>query len=510
MICYPDVSHYDWDRNGGNLNWQALSRYGIVMIRASYGDPEIYAPATRYFREMADGAKAAGLFVGGYHNLIHGDRDSISRQVEYFRSELDSVDADWAMVDVEPYSALRKNNLYPRIEDALAFAELWSEVDDRPLGIYLAKWVWDKWLGTPDLAPLMTIAGGPLINANYSGAGGWEPYGNVTPTVLQYTSTEIIPDKIGVTDMNMFDGTVEQFVSLFDLRGGNMAWELVPNLLELREQLNRIAPNRDKASDGTIGDYTHSQSKSSHNPDDTGRDNAEWDSDPDGREEVRAIDLDIDFRVPGLTGQLFVDHLVKYAKNGTFWWLRYVIYNRRIWSKNSGWEPREYNGSNPHDKHVHVNSDFTQSADNVSGVNYRLGELVMLDNADKTAIRSIVAEEVSRNAGNAVWNYYLRNPYNDTDMTAGTILRYVPSRQGHLDTQAMLNQVLQTLAEIGVKVDLEPAEIEAVRAALDVPTPEENAAAVVAALGGVDVEILADALKTVLGEQKTAELKNVL
>lgn len=291
-----------------------------------------------------------------------------------------------------------------------------------------------------------------------------------------------------------------------------MAWVVVPNLLALRDQLNAIAPNRDKASDGTIGDYEHSQSNSSHNPDDTGEYNSEWDNDPDGKEEVRAIDLDVDFRVEGLTAQEVVNHLVKYAKNGTFWWLRYIIYNRKMYHKNNGWAATNYSGSNPHDKHFHVNSDFTQSADDVTGVNYRLKELVdmALSTDDKNAIRAIVEEEIKQNVGPTTWNHQLFNPYSEVNQPAGTILRYVPSRQPHLDTQAMVNQVLEALAAIGLKVDIDAAEIEAIRAAIVVPTPEENADAVVAALDGVDTSTLAETLRNVLGAEKTAALKEAL
>lgn len=155
-----------------------------------------------------------------------------------------------------------------------------------------------------------------------------------------------------------------------------MAWELVPALQEFRTQINHVAPNRDKASDGVIGDYNHQKGDSSHNPDDTGRNNAEWDSDPDGKEEVRAVDIDIDFREEGITADRLVAHLIHYAKNGTFWWLRYFIYNRRIYRKSTGFVSQTYTGANPHDKHIHINNDFTQSADNVSGVNYRLEELL--------------------------------------------------------------------------------------------------------------------------------------
>jgi hypothetical protein len=163
-----------------------------------------------------------------------------------------------------------------------------------------------------------------------------------------------------------------------------LAWTLVPCLQEFREQINEVAPNRDKASDGVIGDYNHQKGDSSHNPDDTGRGNSEWDTDPDGKEEVRAVDIDIDFRQPGITARRLVDHLLHYAKNGTFWWIRYIIYDGKIYSKSTGFAERDYRGSNPHDKHIHINSDFTQAADNKTGCNYRLRELLPQEESSMT------------------------------------------------------------------------------------------------------------------------------
>lgn len=155
-----------------------------------------------------------------------------------------------------------------------------------------------------------------------------------------------------------------------------MAWTLVPCLQEFREQINEVAPTRDRASDGVIGDYNHQKGDSSHNPDDTGRNNAEWDTDPDGKEEVRAVDIDIDFNQPGITADRLVNHLLHYARNGTFWWIRYIIYNEKIYSKGTGYAERNYTGSNKHKQHIHINSDFTQAADNKTGCDYRLRELL--------------------------------------------------------------------------------------------------------------------------------------
>lgn len=395
-MIYIDVSHYDYDRFGGNLNWTQIKASGIdvVFIRASYGDPSIYNPETRYFVDMATAASAAGLMVGGYHNLINGDFSSIQRQVQYFRDQLELVDADYAMLDVEPYEALKANNLWPRLSSAELFAQEFNEQDSRPLAVYLAQWVWSSWLNRGDLRPLMTKAAGPLINSNYplgvgkgefkqlyTSAGGdkgpgWISYGNVAPEIWQYSSNAMVPGASSVTDVNAYRFSVEEFMARMARKDVELAWSVVPALAELRTQLDNVFPKRDHASDGTIGDYAHSQEDSSHNPDDTGKHNAEWDTDPDGKQEVRAVDIDIDFKDSRASAQELVNHLIKYAKNGTFWWLRYIIYNRKIYHKSSEWIAQDYTGTSPHTEHIHVNNDFTTAADNVSGVNYRLSELV--------------------------------------------------------------------------------------------------------------------------------------
>lgn len=278
-----------------------------------------------------------------------------------------------------------------------------------------------------------------------------------------------------------------------------MAWIVVPNLLELRVQLNIIAPNRDKTSDGSIGDFEHSQGRSSHNPDDTSQGNAEWTGDSDSTQEVRAIDIDIDFNRSGLTPDEFVAHLVKYAKNGTFWWLRYIIYNRRIWRKNNGWVAESYTGTNPHDHHIHVNSDFTQAADNVSSCDYRLEELVEmpLTNSDADVI-------LNRDGVPAA---YVSSPLITvrSALKAATIAD-VQTR----GLQTNLQAVFDLVSAVAAKVDLDQNEINAIKAAIVIPSPEENAEAVVEALGGVETEQLAETLRSVLGPEKTAELKAAL
>lgn len=228
-LFYVDVSHYDWDRNNGKIDWAKLHQGGmdIMIARATYGDPSVYAPATRNFKELVAGAKANGFsLTGGYHNLIRGGTDSIARQVDFFRKELDAADADWAMVDVEPYQALINNNLWPTWESVLSFAARWKQVEkDRKLTFYIARWVWESWLGRVSMVDLP----GALISARYAmgtkqgsptelysqslgdNGTGWQPYGGIVPSVWQFTSNGVVPGKIDPTDINAFKGTLAQF-----------------------------------------------------------------------------------------------------------------------------------------------------------------------------------------------------------------------------------------------------------------------------------------------------------
>lgn len=119
-----------------------------------------------------------------------------------------------------------------------------------------------------------------------------------------------------------------------------MTWRLARSLETLRDEINAAAPTRSKASDGTVGDLSHSARASDHNP--------------NGAGVVRAMDVtddvptfsadDLATTVAGLLG------VHPALGSGA-----YVIRNSRIVSTDrldEGWRP--YSGSNPHDKHVHV------------------------------------------------------------------------------------------------------------------------------------------------------------
>lgn len=510
---YIDVSHYDFERLGKNLDWPTIKSNGIdtVIIRATYGDPQIYNPETRHFVEMAQGAKKAGLNVGGYHNLIRGDLASIQRQVQYFTDTLNSVDASFAMVDVEPYQALVDNGLWPRLSDAELFAQEFSNSNpDRKLAVYLPKWVWSGYLNSADLTTLMANAKGPLVSSNYpmgtmkadfkelyaqskgDVGPGWLSYGSVTPEIWQYSSNSMVPGASSVTDVNAFKGSTLDLQSRLR-KEGTMAWVLTKNLIAFRNQLNAIAPKRDKTSDGSIGDAAHQAEVSGHNPDETA--NSEC-KDSDSTNEVRAIDVDKDLNVPGLTMEDIVQHLLKLARTGKLSVIRYIIYNRRIWSASSGWVQKAYTGSNPHDKHMHLSGACNQTADEAANFDYHLDELVDDGMAEITQARfnelylnAINSSAVATQEKARAWQY-----------TGGGL------PDGQLSTLSTLSSLWTLLNALASTVAAESTNPEELQAALaSVPN------AVVAALGGGEsTDNLVATLKSVLSDEQLAALKAAL
>lgn len=176
------------------------------------------------------------------------------------------------------------------------------------------------------------------------------------------------------------------------------AWKLTAGLQNLLDQINAFAPGRDHASDGTIGDAAHQAEVSGHNPDDTAGSKAEWNGDPDSDPEVRALDVDSDFR-NGVTAQTVVDHIRALRPSSV---LRYMIYNRVIYTAAAGWQGAPYTGASAHTEHVHFSGAYSQASDNDTTYNYRLEEIpVALTDDDKAFITAQIATVTARDAAQA-------------------------------------------------------------------------------------------------------------
>lgn len=160
-------------------------------------------------------------------------------------------------------------------------------------------------------------------------------------------------------------------------------WSLVPCLVKLRSDFNIVAPNRDKASDGSIGDGAHQASQSDHNDDEVGNVPIR---DADKLHEVHAIDVDVDLRQAGLSMEKVVQFLLGRCRSGAEKRLRYIIFNHRIWEASNGWKQRTYTGKNPHDHHAHFSASYTTALE-ADTSSYGLRSLIQedfMDAADKT------------------------------------------------------------------------------------------------------------------------------
>jgi hypothetical protein len=118
---------------------------------------------------------------------------------------------------------------------------------------------------------------------------------------------------------------------------------------QLREQFDDSYPDRDRTSDGWVGDVRHSARTSDHNPDSKGI--------------VRAIDIDRDLSgkakpdlMPDLANQIRL-----FAKSDPSQRIAYIIFAGKIASPRMGWRFRKYSGINAHDHHCHIS--FTSKGD---------------------------------------------------------------------------------------------------------------------------------------------------
>lgn len=188
-----------------------------------------------------------------------------------------------------------------------------------------------------------------------------------------------------------------------------VAWYLNKALTNFRNEVNQLWPNRDKRSDGTIGDAAHQATNSDHNPD------------PDGS--VDAWDIDVD----GIDIQLVLAAAIRHEAT------HYVIYNRRITSRTmtgglGTWHA--YYGPSAHTEHIHVS---TRDA---------------YENSTKPWIAPLIAKDDDVSAKDVV-DYPLTDPTDGSTHRLGDYVRYIEFNV----RQQITELVLPKLAEIEAKLD---------------------------------------------------------
>lgn len=122
-----------------------------------------------------------------------------------------------------------------------------------------------------------------------------------------------------------------------------MSWYLAKSLVQLKAEIDALAPDRNTSTDGDIGDKAHQSRKSDHNP---------------SNGVVKALDITHD-PAHGVDGA-YITEQMRLSRDKR---IKYVIYNRRIFGDegNSGsaqpWEWHSYDKDNPHTAHFHVSVD---------------------------------------------------------------------------------------------------------------------------------------------------------
>ena len=123
-----------------------------------------------------------------------------------------------------------------------------------------------------------------------------------------------------------------------------MTWKMPPSIRAALDEANVRWPNRNRASDGTIGDQAHSSRNSDHNP--------------GARDFIHAFDL-THSPAEGCDCVVLAEHL-RTRKDPR---VKYVIFNARVWSPAISDEWRPYSGSNLHESHMHVSILSTVAAE---------------------------------------------------------------------------------------------------------------------------------------------------
>lgn len=161
-----------------------------------------------------------------------------------------------------------------------------------------------------------------------------------------------------------------------------MAWRVARSLDVLLDQINKIAPDRDKASDGSIGDTDHRNRRSDHNP-------------HCGPGVVTARDFDHD---PAKGADM--NEIAEALRKSRDPRIKYVIWDKRMFSSyatstHAAWTWRPYSGPNLHTIHMHVsvNCDGNKDSDKPWDIG---GGKDWFEMATKKELREVVRAEVQR------------------------------------------------------------------------------------------------------------------
>jgi hypothetical protein len=339
-----DVSKYQVERPDPlNLALAQGAGFNAINVALDRGRAEDVLPT--WARSYVDTARDRGMGVSCYRWVdarISG-KESADRAYDRMR-QIGGPDGIAHAADVEsdaPYEVVRD------------YVDAMQQHLQRHVFLYTADWWWlnpaRRWDGasmTPYLwaAPndgYLTAYPGDVSPHWTAGYGGWG-----SMSALQYA-------------VKPLPGTGNCSLSAIrDLR----VWEALTGTGEggsMRSANMQVLTNQLKAKyPGVviygIGDAAHKLSPSGHNEDDTPGSLPE-DQDADSKPEHRALDVMKGNAFSHADAVALVTAMTQVPANQRR--LLYVIYNRKIYRRNSGWREENYTGSDPHTSHVHLSGE---------------------------------------------------------------------------------------------------------------------------------------------------------
>lgn len=210
---------------------------------------------------------------------------------------------------------------------------------------------------------------------------------------------------------------------------------LVKSLVKLRAQVNEAAPNRDKSSDGWIGDSAHSSRPSDHNPESDGT--------------VDALDIDHD---PAHGSD--VDRIFEAVIESRDPRLKYLIRKGRILSGRLGpspwrWRDRGKDPNQDHFLHGHI-SVLDEAQDDESPWSIAMEEDDMFEKSDRDLLKGVV--DATRVGGESLkakgLDVYVKERFDDLEGRIENIESAVATLQtGGVDAEVLAEAVASKLAK---------------------------------------------------------------
>ena len=229
-----------------------------------------------------------------------------------------------------------------------------------------------------------------------------------------------------------------------------MGYALAPSLVVWRAELNARWPQRDKTSDGWIGDTAHSARVSDHNV--------------GARNLVHAFDSDEDLDGNPADGGPELAGIAEMLRASQDHRVKYVIYEGRIFAGRFGpapWAWRTYSGVNAHRRHLHLSIHSTVAAETDTRSWFPAMTPHVPQEDDMPTPAELVAALNQAAAGGQLDDFFQRS---------GTVLRDV-TKLARADQSSAIAALIRQL-------DVGADETEIATAVLAALTPQAIAAAI--------------------------------